>query len=78
MNLPIRTNLTPCCLDFYVLNIKPCTYFVVQWVGLRVLHVLAKHSTAKLHPQPTLKCSVHPSSQQLSLRSCRRPYRQSF
>lgn len=50
MNLPIRTNLTPCCLDSYVLNIKPCTYFVVQWVGLRVLHVLAKHSTAKLHP----------------------------
>lgn len=73
MNLPIRTNPTPCCLDFYVVNIKPCMYFVVQWVGLRVLHVLAK-----LHPQPTLKCSVHLSSQQLSLRSCRRPYRQSF
>lgn len=73
INLIMRTNHTPFCLNFYVLNIKPWTYFVVLWVRLRVLYTLAKHSTAKLHPQPTLKCSMHLRSQQLSFRSCSRP-----
>lgn len=72
MNLTIRMNHTPFCLDFYVLIIKSCTYFVVLWVRLGVLLMLAKHSTARLHLRPTLKCFVQLGSQQLSLRSCRR------
>lgn len=74
MNLSIRMNHTPFCLDFYVLIIKSCTYFVVLWVRLGVLLMLANHSTAKLHPWPTLKCFVQLSSQERSLRNCRRLY----